>query len=78
MPVLYIKDYPMFDPDFDPLRDLQLAQANIQQLAAAYNSHQQQIEELNRAARNHAKVLDEILKQNHLLHQMIKQLQTEP
>jgi vacuolar-type H+-ATPase subunit I/STV1 len=66
----------MFDPNFDPLRELQLAQSNIQQLAAAYNSHQQQIEELHRAAHNHAKVLDEILKQNQLLHEMIKLRQT--
>jgi len=68
----------MFDPNFDPLRDLHLAQSNIQQLAAAYNSQQQQLEELRRAAQNHAKVLDEILKQNHLLHEMIKDRQTEP
>lgn len=68
----------MFDPDFDPLRELHQAQSNIQQLAAAYNSHQQQIEELRKAAVNHAKVLDEILKQNHLLHQMIKDKQTQP
>lgn len=68
----------MFDPDFDPLRELHLAQSNIHQLAAAYNSQQKQIEELRKAAVNHAKVLDEILKQNHLLHQMIKDKQTQP
>jgi vacuolar-type H+-ATPase subunit I/STV1 len=68
----------MFDPDFDPLRELHLAQSNIQQLAAAYNNQQQQIEELTRAARNYAQVLDEILKQNKLLHDMIKQNKTQP
>jgi len=61
----------MFNPDFDPLLQLQRAEQNIGQLAVAYNEHQKVIQELRALATHQQDIIQQIVHQNNKLNQIM-------
>ena len=67
----------MFDPDFDPLRDLTEARYNIQQLIIAVTAFDNKITQLESAQRHQQEVIQQLMFQNQKLNQLLAQQKLE-
>jgi len=62
---------------WDPYQELLQAKANIHQLAAAYNAHQDTINRLTRDYKHQQEVIQQLMFQNQKLNELIKTARLE-
>lgn len=57
---------------WDPYQELLQSKANIQELARAYNAHENRIQQLNKAHSHQQEVIQQLMFQNRKLNQLLE------